>query len=169
VQKFGLLVIGASMLVGIDAHAEWTVKVEEPDVFGNRKVVAITAALRDGLIVQCDQTTLELGYLFKKKQSDDIEYTPAELLVQVDGGKVSHLSANLRPWNEDYGGVVASSRDTDTVAVLRLIGTGKRSINIGAVINDARMTASFDTIASTAAMDSIIKNCGLADLKPDKP
>ena len=58
VRKLALLVAVGCVLGAAEARAEWTVKINEPDVFGNKVVTAISASLQDGLVARHPSVSL---------------------------------------------------------------------------------------------------------------
>ena len=97
---------------------------------------------------------------------------PADLLVKVDNGPVEKLDAQLRQWNDRFLGIVAEGRTPDILAAVRAIGAANGTINVGADVSGARQTDSFDAQGSTAAMNTVVKNCKLDDVgdgSPDNP
>jgi hypothetical protein len=149
------------------ANAEWSSSVIGPDVFGNTKVIATTTGFNDGIAVQCDQKDdLFVAFLFRKKKFEPVTNTSAELLIQAaDGGTPVKLSAVLKGWNDDFGGIVASGRTSEMVQVLRLIATAKSKINVGAVVRGNQISGTFAAQGSTAAMEKAIKSCKLESLE----
>jgi hypothetical protein len=149
-----------------ETHAEWTAKVEGPDVFGNTKVIAGTAGRSDSLVIQCDQKDdLYIAFLFRKKEFDKIPNVSADLLLQSEGGQPMKMSAMLRTWNDNYAGIVVVGRSAENVAVLRTIASALGKINVGAVVNGNQMSAAFGSQGSRSAMDKAIKSCKLDDLE----
>ena len=148
-------------------RADWTTKVEGPDVFGNTKVHAIAASnINESLVIQCDQKDdLHIALLFRKKEFDKLPTVPAELLVQADNGQPVKLSAVLRTWNDNYGGIVAEGSSAELVAILRTIALARGKINLGAVVNGNQICASFGSQGSRAAMEKAIKSCKLEELE----
>jgi hypothetical protein len=155
-------------LLGFTSHAsaEWSARVEGPDVFGNTKVHASEMSLTEGLIVHCDQKDeLNIAYIFRKKPFDELSTTSGELLVQTDSGAPLKMAASLRNWNDNFGGVVASGRSAELVTVLRAIGAAKNKINIGVVIRGNQISASFGSQGSRIAIEKAIKSCKLDELE----
>ena len=65
-MKIRALLFGAACIVANPAFAEWDVRVEGPDVFGNTKVMAGTAGASESMVVQCDQKEeFFIAYIFK--------------------------------------------------------------------------------------------------------
>lgn len=154
------------------AHAQWVVKASGPDVFGNEKVVALVpSASGDALIVQCDQkdklyfALIEPASESERNDLSGSDGLPATLLVRVDQGNVHKFSANLRQWNNKYLGIVVSGRRPRIVSLLREIGLGNRRISIGSELFGSRFSESFGVIGSGNAMNTVIKDCKLANIK----
>jgi hypothetical protein len=58
-------------LMSSPAFAEWSARVEGPDVFGNTTVHASEMSIREGLVVQCDQNDqLNIAWRALKKLID---------------------------------------------------------------------------------------------------
>jgi hypothetical protein len=84
------LIVGATTLYVClfvaTAEAEWSVSVKGPDVFGNTKIVAIGEGGRSSMVIQCDQKDkLIIGYISRKKEFEETNSFPTELLIQVNG------------------------------------------------------------------------------------
>lgn len=163
----------ALTLVGIrSAHAQWAVKASGPDVFGNEKVIALVPSPSgDALIVQCDQKDkLYFALIEPASESERNSLSgsgglPATLLVRVDQGNVHKFSANLRQWNNKYLGIVVSGRRPRIVSLLREIGLGNRRISIGSEFLGSKFSESFGVIGSGNAMNTVIKDCKLENIK----
>jgi hypothetical protein len=146
------------------ANAEWTAKVEGPDVFGNTKVLATTDGFRESIVVQCDQKDeMFIAYVFRKKEFDSVTSTTADFLVQTDGGQPTKLNASLRNWNDNFAGVVASGKSAEIISVIKAIASARGKIGVGVVVRGNQISASFGSSGSRAAMDKVLKNCRLDD------
>lgn len=151
----------AFMLTGTSAYA-WTANVDGPDVFGVTKVFAIEGGERESLVVQCDSDeNLFIAYIFRKKEFETVNETPATLLIQINGEQPASLSATMRAWNDNYGGVVASGRTAENIAVVTAIGKASGKINIGFEFLGNRESASVGSRGSTAAMKKVMDLCKL--------
>jgi hypothetical protein len=157
-------VAGLMCCIAGAANAEWTAKVEGPDVFGNTTVHAGTATFREGFVINCDaKGELNIAMIYSKKPFDKVHTAPAQLLIQIDGGTPVKFSATHREWNEARGGIVASGRSPETIAILRAIAGGREKINVGVVINGNQVSASFGVGGSRSAIEKTIKACKLDD------
>jgi hypothetical protein len=145
----------------------WNATVEGPDVFGVTKVIASEGNQRELLVVQCDsKDALHIAYIFAKKEFEDLPTAPATLLVQANGDEPHKLDATLRVWNDNYGGVVASGRDADLLAVLKKIGAAKGKVNVGYEAKGHQWSASFSSRGSTKAIERVIEGCKLSGAMP---
>jgi hypothetical protein len=155
-----ILVAGSSSL----AHA-WDANVEGPDVFGVTKVIASVGGLRDGMVVQCDsKEDLFIAFIFRKKEFEDVAAGPATLYLQGASSEPLKLPAELRAWNDNYGGVVASGRDPQIFAAIKEIQEARSKLNVGFEIGGSQNSASFGSRGSTKAMEKVIQGCKLADI-----
>jgi hypothetical protein len=146
------------------AAANWVTNQNGPDVFGTTTIVSIAVGSTRNFVVQCDdKDQLFLALIFPKKKFEEINNTPAELLIQSDSGAPSHLLAELRSWNDDYAGVVVEGRYPEILKVLRDIRSEHVTLNAGAVVGGYKESASFEADGSTSAMDSVFKVCKLGD------
>jgi hypothetical protein len=153
-------------LMAAPASAEWSARVEGPDVFGNTKVHASELSLNDGLIVHCDQKDeLNVAYIFRKKEFDQLPKATGEFFIQTDGGQPVKMTAGLRNWNDNFGGIVVSGRNAEVVAILRSIASARSKINIGATINGNQISATFGSQGSKGAMEKAIRSCKLDELE----
>ncbi len=158
------------ILVVEPSEAEWSARTEGPDIFGVTKVVAATEGSDGSLVIQCDDKEgLSIAYIFRKKEFDDVVPTPAELLVQADNAKPLHLAAEVKEWNKNYAGVAADGRAADSIDALQAIRNAHTRINIGVVVGDHKVSASFEVDGSTGAMDSVVAGCKVSPLRHDSP
>ena len=163
------LILIATLFAVSPAEAQWSAQVTGPDVFGNTTVLAaVDSANGDGLVVQCDQNSeLDLAYIIPGTPSEMDEATksdvdiPADLLLKVDSGQVIKLSAQLKPWNNSYLGVVASGRTTDIVAAIKAIEGANDEISVGAEILGNQQSDAFDAGNSTSSMNTAMTDCKL--------
>ena len=175
--KRAIAVALSVMSAGTSADAQWVVRANGPDVIGNEKVVAIAPSdSGDALIVQCDQTSslyialIERGTSSEMNQLSEISSgIPAELLIRVDQNPVQKFDAKLRQWNTRFLGVVARGRTPDMVAVLRQIGTGQRRISVGTEVLGSQESDSFGVMGSANAINQVLKDCKLNDVKSAPP
>ncbi|MDH4988596.1 hypothetical protein QEZ47_24380 [Aminobacter anthyllidis] len=154
------LVAGSSSI----AHA-WEANIEGPDVFGVTKVLATVISLREGMVVQCDsKEELSFAFIFRKKEFEDVVAGPATLYLQGASSEPLKLPAELRVWNDNYGGVVASGRDPQVLAAIKEIQEARSKLNVGIEIGGSQNSASFGSRGSTKAMEKVIQGCKLADI-----
>ena len=161
------LLIFAALLLAAPVPAKcWDAQVEGPDVFGNVKVVASEArSLSEGLVVQCDSKgELLLAYIFRKKEFEAVSTAPATLLVSTEANKVLTLRAELRDWNDNYAGIVASEVKEDIISAIVAIQTAKAKIEVGVEINGNQISGSFGSRGSSKSMSKVIQNCKLQPL-----
>ncbi len=174
-----IMIIGAvGILLGVGlapaARAQWYAHASQPDVFGNRTVDAFVVAgsSGDALVVQCDQKdALDLAYIFPAtpKELDSIgemSEIPVKLFLKVDNGAVITLAATMRGWNSTRGGFVVSGRLYATVKAIQEIGTARTVIGVGVDVAGNKQSDNFGATGSTTAMQTVIKDCKLADIKP---
>ena len=169
-MSISLLVIG-SVISASAQWAEWTAQVSGPDVFGNTKVIAVVPAQdRTELVVQCDELdelALALTFPATKTEIDDSSQPgnqiPATLLVKVDSGKVEKFDAVVQAWNDTRVGVVVTGRSPEVVSLLHAIGAATSVINVGTEVNGNRQSEAFSAAGSSAAMNTVIKNCKLTN------
>ncbi len=165
------------MMFGSVAYAqlhEWSTHVGEPDVFGEKKVIAaIEGDLEEVLGIQCiSSEPIELAILSPATQEELYELSkpggsyPVDLLVKVDSGAVQKFDAQIEKWNNKYKGVVFTGRTPELVALIRSIGKAKHIINVGTERDGIHGgTAAFGVIGSASAMNTLIKNCDLDHIK----
>ena len=150
------------------ARADWGVRVDGPDVFGDTTVVAVSEGQKGNFVIQCNQTDqLDVAYTIKKKEFDTVEARPADLLVQVDGGRPTKLPAILDNWNDNYIGIAVKDRSPDLVALIRAIGNAKHAINIGILVGSIRESDTFEAVGSTHAMTQVIQGCKLDNINEE--
>lgn len=156
------------------AQAQWYAHASQPDVFGNRTVEAFTVANSgDGLVVQCDQKhTLKLAYVFpatakEVDQATEMSGVPETLLLRVDKNAVMKLSATMEPWNNTHAGFVVSGRHYATVKAIQEMGTAQAVIGVGVDLMGHDESDNFTAAGSTAAMQTVIKDCKLDSIKPN--
>jgi hypothetical protein len=165
-----LLTVSASA----PACAQWFARAQRPDVFGKSTVIAEeNNPSGDGLVVQCDTsgylglalispgTPSELDQMSKAGAT-----VPAKLLVKVDSGAVKKFDAQFRQWNNTYLAVAAEGRTPDLVATIRAIGAATDTIDVGTDILGDQESESFDATGSTAAMNTVVKDCKLDEVAP---
>jgi hypothetical protein len=153
---------------------QWSTHVDEPDVFGETKVIAVIEDdSEQALVIKCSNsgpiklailspvTQEELNRLFNPGES-----YPVDLLVKVDSGAVQKFDAQIEQWNNKYLGSVFTGRTPELVALIRSIGKAKHAINVG-IERDGIPggTAAFGVIGSASAMNTLIKNCKLDQIK----
>lgn len=151
------------------AWAQWGVRVDGPDVFGNTKVIAVVSgASDDGLVVQCEgKASLLLAYIMPGTASELDELSqagagvPIDLLIKVGNDAVRTFSAQLSQWNNKYMGVVAQGRTPELVAMVRAIGTASGRISVGVDFLGQKQSESFGATGSAAAMNTVVKDCSL--------
>lgn len=143
--------------------AAWDARVDGPDVFGATKVFSLEANGKASLAVQCDsEGEIFLAYISPKKPFEEVPTVPGTLLVQIDGADPVKLAAELRSWNDNYIGVVASGRDVVTVQMIEALGAAKKKINIGYDVQGMRDTDAFGTRGSSASMKKVVDHCKLS-------
>jgi hypothetical protein len=164
--------------ISVPAWGQWSVRVNGPDVFGTTTVLAAVDSnqSQNGFVVQCrGEDSLFLAYILPATPSEldamskPGSSVPAELLVKVDNGPVEKLGAQLRQWNAHFLGIVAEGRTADIAAAVRAVGTANGTINVGADILGAKQADSFDAQGSTAAMNTVVKDCKLDDIDTGSP
>ncbi|QOF70686.1 hypothetical protein IG197_23260 [Aminobacter sp. SR38] len=158
--------IAATLLAGSSSIAlAWDANVEGPDVFGVTKVIATVGGLRDGMVVQCDsKEDLFVAFIFRKKEFEDVTSGPATLYLQGASSEPLKLPAELRAWNDNYGGVVVSGRDPQVLAAVKEIQEARSKLNVGFEVGGSQNSASFGSRGSTKAMEKVIQGCKLGDL-----
>jgi hypothetical protein len=132
----------ACSLVAGTASADWTVTVQEPNVFGNTKVLAGNGNDRRALIVWCDNDNLQIAFLEKKKEFAEIQQIHAKLLIQIDGVAPTTHDAITGSWNDNYGGVIVNGRNKEIVDVVRSISSAHHAINVGIISNEQKYSDS---------------------------
>lgn len=154
------------------AQAQWYAHVSQSDVFGNRTVDAFAVANSgDGLVVQCDQKhTLKLAYIFPANakevdQATEMSGVPVKLFMKVDKNAVIKLSATMEPWNNTHAGFVVSGRRYATVKAIQEMGTAQAVIGVGVDLMGHHESDNFTAAGSTAAMQTVIKDCKLDGIK----
>ena len=149
----------------VAAHAEWTVRVEGPDVFGNTMVLIGETNYREMLVVQCDsKDQFALALLFRKKEFEQTPKVAASFLVQIDGGQTQRFSAEMRGWNDKHGAIVAEERSPEMLKLLEAIAGARQRISVGAEIGGNQVSASFGASGSRRAVSAVMQHCKLATL-----
>ena len=87
--------------------------------------------------------------------------------MKVDSGTVQKFDAQIVPWNSRDMGVVFTGRTPELVALIRSIGKAKHAINVGIEEDGshAGSTGTFGVRGATSAMNTVIKNCNLDQIK----
>jgi hypothetical protein len=166
------------MLFGGVAYAQlnqWSTQIKGPDVFGETTVIAsIEDDLEQVLVIQCSSSEpIKLAILSEVPQDEMNKLSelggsiPIDLLVKVDSGAVQKFEAQIMQWNNKYMGTVFTGRTPEIVALIRSIGNAKHTINVGAEKdgNRAGSPATFGVIGSASAVNTVIKNCNLDQIK----
>lgn len=162
------LAIAFALGCAAPAEAQWFVRANGPDVFGNTTVVAGTAdGSGNDIVVQCDQNSLYIAFISPATASEMDELSnlssgiPSTMYLKVDQQHVQKFDAELRQWNNTMAGVVASGRTQVMVAELSAIGAGTDTLDVGVDVFGSRQSDSFSLAGSTNAMNTAIKDCKL--------
>ncbi len=144
------------------AASAWEASVEGPDVFDKVTVIASETGLNDSLVVQCDsESELFIAYIFRKKEFEETPTIPAKLFLKWGDESPLILEASHRNWNNNFGGVVASGRDENTMKAISGIRDAKGKIQVGFEVVGNRISASFSSRGSKKPMTTIIEKCRL--------
>lgn len=161
------------MMFGSVAHAQWFTVAKGSDVFGNAPVVtAVRNNNGNGLTVQCaGDDPIQLAYVMPASQEilNGISNLEADflfdLLVKVDSGTVQKFDAQLKAWNTLSMAFVFTGRTPQLAALIRSIGKAKQTINVGVEVMGQKVADTFGVLGSTSAMNTVIKNCNLDQIK----
>lgn len=152
----------AFVLFNSTANA-WEATIEGPDVFGNVKVFSSEYRTpSESLVVECDSNgKLLLAYIFRKKEFQEVSILPATLLVMAENNNILKLKAELRSWNDNYAGIVASEDKDQTLSAIRAIRDARGKIEVGAEIAGNQISASFGSRGSSKSMKKVLESCKL--------
>ena len=157
-----LILAIAVLSFATNAAHSWQANVDGPDVFDKVKVVATEGNARESLVVQCDSDSeFMFAYIFRKKEFEDTPDSPAKLFLKWSDASPVELDANLRGWNDNYGGIVVSGRDPMIVSVIAGIRDAKDKIQVGMEILGNKESATFSSKGSKKAMTTVFEKCKL--------
>lgn len=153
----GMLLISLSPL----AHAEWLTKVDD-DIFtgGHTAMLLGTDSGDNGIILDCTKDSLLLSYVEHGDTKNVTEGLPVDLLLKVGDAKPLKFAASTGVRNNDTFALKANDADLirSFLAQLR-VSNGKILVGIHYPQNDAKITSTFTSTGSTAAVGKFIKAC----------
>jgi len=160
----------ACFVIAGSASAQWTARIDPPDVFGNVAASAQSVGYSGGLVIQCDQkNSLFLAYLIRKKEFERWDARPIEFLIQLDDQPVRKYAASLRNWNANYAAAAISGRRTELVETIRGIAAARTRINLGWVVEGRQISVATPVGEATTAIDDVIAACKLDEIGKPRP
>ena len=159
--KIRVMAAAVAALAVSPAYA-WNATVEGPDVFGVTRVLAGEPGLQTNIVIQCQSSgELFFAQIYPKKAFEDVSEMPAVLHIAVSDAPALKIAAKHRTWNDNFAGVVSSVEAAELAPVLKAIRDAKGKILVGAELGGNRISDSFSSSGSTAAMAKVIKECKL--------
>lgn len=161
-MRKAILAIAAILGVSVPTHAaaEWSTKIEGPDVFGKTTAKAMVMTLSEGVVVTCDTTgELEVAIIFRIREGDRISPAAAEMLFSADGGPPTKIDAVRGPWNLKYGSIKSAGTREDAIAALKTISASRNKLQSGIIVASEQIAITFAAGGSRAAIDKALKAC----------
>lgn len=159
------LLSSAALFAVISTQAfAWDAMVNGPDVFGETTVLAGEEGMQSKLVVQCNSKgEVVIAMISPKKQFDSVNETEAALFFAFNADQPVKISARLRSWNDNFAGVVSTATKDETIPLLIGIRDAKGPIKAGADILGNKISDSYSSSGSTAAMKTLLEKCKLSD------
>lgn len=156
-----LLTIATALMFSTSAFA-WYATVQGPDVFGETTVIAGEEGTQTSLIVQCTSDgELYLAMISPKKEFEDVPTVPATMYFATGSNTPVKIEATVREWNDKYLGIVSNVEKSELMPLITGIRDAKGPIKVGAEIRGNRMSDSYPSRGSTAAISKVIAGCKL--------
>lgn len=155
----------AAAMIGCSGHAfAWDAIVNGPDVFGETTVLAGEEGMQSKLVVQCNSNSqVTIAMISPKKEFEDVNEREATLFFSLNSETPTQIPARLRSWNDNFAGVVSVASKDDLIPLLNGFRDAKGPIKAGADILGNRISDSFSSRGSTAAIKTVIEKCKLSN------
>lgn len=142
------------------ALADWSSRIEGPDLFDVTKVSAGVAAGTDGLIVSCtSKGKATVAFVFRIALAATVAKVPGEIFVRIDGGSIVAFPAMLGRWNGDHAAVRTTEADADLEPLIVSLSHAKRSIEVGMRVDGETESNVFSADGIEPAFRPIFEHC----------